>query len=1814
MKCRRVLVTLLVIIFIFQAIPATAVDLNDQTNVGSSTLRVFDLESFINTLPTSKIRYDYVKLATALQGLANRETPQLYFYFLDGDEAKQVGWDMDEHWLAELREEGGYLSNYTVVTVTDFWSLFSTFADCYDGIVLWDENVPATANVASTIAGVEDLLPVRYATGEDDLYTVMLTKGFSTTDVKRNLVGMFTGTGTIPDSTTASTGSAKDDAYIWAKEQYLDEGLTNPLLMTYSIDGSSWVFEDDGTAARSARFVSAALPTEMQPGEIVKVKITVENTGTETWTNGSYYRLGMTTVGTFGFYTDEEGTAGVTSNRDRLAITTDVAQGEQYTFEGYLKAPTTEGAYELGMGMILDGVEWFGRKYFHGITVAASSEEDSAETVVNLANDADIMMVGHFEAGAMTVRVKNTGSSTWSVSDDTDNGFFLRYSYGSTTLYAAPGSETVSGGNSAFVLDMSGAADDVEVTMQMVYRVAGVDTPFGDSYTTQSVDIIAQYDAQVIGVHYPERMDPGEKAEVVVEVMNLGTESWTRSKGYKLGTNYRQLSTLGDTDDNDRLLDRIQIETEIEVKTGDIYRFHFDLHSWILSTAGGTATFCIGSTDVKLQMINDAGCGWLGTSTTITPYFGYEQTDITGVSSINSDSTLGAEFVSCEMPQNMNPGEVVPIKFIIKNTGTNSWAKNSYYRLALKTSNGFGFYTDSAATAGVTGNRDRLYVPADTASGETVTITGYLKAPDAAGDYTITVDMILDGQAWFGAISTHSISVADEATAEETSENSSVILSALKNGDTGLSVWVSNNGSATWEIPETNTDGYFLRYTVNGVHAYASAFRTAADGAKTRFDLTDLPSAGSSDVQVTIQMVKRTTGVDTAFGDTYTYTIEAQNTALWDMAFLSLEIPESVAEGETEEAIVVVRNTGTQTWAETLNGVRLTLDKRVSSYVGTEDDEGKLGNRIRLENGITVEPGDVYLFHFDLHSRQSAEDSTSTDLLGTVAVKLQMLKEKSTSDSAYAWFTETVNISYTAGTYIREFTDEIAVNCDEVEDNGGYNAVIVSAALPNEMTAGEIVKVKFTVKNTGTNAIYCSANTSQGQKVGVTGFKIYTGVDKTSTDSGSFNRLKVKNSIATGQTYTFEGFIEAPTTSGDYTLKLQMVDEASGGVGWFGSTYEKTIAVVGTVDDGLVETPIVSSGIIYENLFNTALPNADYYIANKAFFWDLSPDATIAPIDDRTQPVGSDVATLKAILLAQAQQADAAAENGNGTGIYTVGGFVPWYLKYTSYADPHSSMEPVTAEWTMVEIISTYHGQTDADAFGTVGLSNASIFSHVPLDTSLEQNNDKGEDSTVVYDADTAYIMFFMGDWDGAAWVNGILPIIWEESQTDAAENPNDPIPLAWPINSCLADRIPQMYNMLYSTAGSADYFVTGDNGTGYLNPMFLEGEYVPTGLDNYLDEWVAHNVAANEKFDLDITGFLIEGTLSNSTGSTETVRQAYSQMTPYGVISSNAYDNIVVGDNTTPFPKMYSLTNMRTEEDRQTAANTIAGNIKFDGQFFVYRSVKASRANIRDTLELLEAQNPGIKYEVVDPYTYMELYAQYADSAEANVGAIYEGVQASPTVTIDGVVGTNEWTTADSMLVSATSQEITDHGFIWGSFENTADLSVSYRLKWDSNNLYLLEERTDNYIKNAYTEGATPQYDIDASMLFLDLDGVRDGAKFFTGDFAVHYSFDADNEPVVYLRTGTEAGDKNHTLLADGVVTAVRSITESGYVCEVAIPWSLLTNGTFSYSPSVNNSVGMTLLAIDHDQTTTGGRQIMWHGNGDTQDNWGVLKFVSEE
>ena len=84
------------------------------------------------------------------------------------------------------------------------WSIwFSNSAGEINGAVVYDPKVYATSNVASTVAGVENLLPIRFDPVPDSLYSQLVTGGPKLA-VKVWLVNAdgssrFTGRGTIPD-------------------------------------------------------------------------------------------------------------------------------------------------------------------------------------------------------------------------------------------------------------------------------------------------------------------------------------------------------------------------------------------------------------------------------------------------------------------------------------------------------------------------------------------------------------------------------------------------------------------------------------------------------------------------------------------------------------------------------------------------------------------------------------------------------------------------------------------------------------------------------------------------------------------------------------------------------------------------------------------------------------------------------------------------------------------------------------------------------------------------------------------------------------------------------------------------------------------------------------------------------------------------------------------------------------------------------------------------------------------------------------------------------------------------------------------------------------------------------------------------------------------------------------------------------------------------------------------------------------------------------------------------------------------------------
>ena len=181
----------------------------------------------------TKVEYnDIVRLLSALQGRINKQSKDtgVYVYqFFDG---------FDGVWLDYISEDGKMLDDHTrhnLSSMNDVWAAFGDFIKDA-GLVVWDPNVPATANVAATACSVEGYLPVRYDPSEDSLYTWLRAKGVG---IKLDLCDLFDGKlGTnIDDTDIPSTGSIKCDPYLWALEKYGDR--VNATMLAYILDGST---------------------------------------------------------------------------------------------------------------------------------------------------------------------------------------------------------------------------------------------------------------------------------------------------------------------------------------------------------------------------------------------------------------------------------------------------------------------------------------------------------------------------------------------------------------------------------------------------------------------------------------------------------------------------------------------------------------------------------------------------------------------------------------------------------------------------------------------------------------------------------------------------------------------------------------------------------------------------------------------------------------------------------------------------------------------------------------------------------------------------------------------------------------------------------------------------------------------------------------------------------------------------------------------------------------------------------------------------------------------------------------------------------------------------------------------------------------------------------------------------------------------------------------------------------------------------------------------------------------------------------------
>ncbi|MGC9328111.1 MAG: GxGYxYP domain-containing protein, partial [Candidatus Hinthialibacter sp.] len=231
----------------FTPAPAPAAAADQADSPSPKTLYLFDLNRYLLRHPENKTwQYDVINLVSALQGLVNRQEPQLYIIYVH-ERLSSFQMNVDEFWLRQLRGPGGFLSSYQLVEIETLEELLEQFRTQFVSIVLWDPDLPATGNVALTAAGVENLLPVRYDKSPGSLYN-QIVGGGPELNAQMQLSGKFSGTGYIPDTHEGAptTKTAKTDAYMWAKLKYLDAGVCSPNHLAYFLDPYDWEPREKG--------------------------------------------------------------------------------------------------------------------------------------------------------------------------------------------------------------------------------------------------------------------------------------------------------------------------------------------------------------------------------------------------------------------------------------------------------------------------------------------------------------------------------------------------------------------------------------------------------------------------------------------------------------------------------------------------------------------------------------------------------------------------------------------------------------------------------------------------------------------------------------------------------------------------------------------------------------------------------------------------------------------------------------------------------------------------------------------------------------------------------------------------------------------------------------------------------------------------------------------------------------------------------------------------------------------------------------------------------------------------------------------------------------------------------------------------------------------------------------------------------------------------------------------------------------------------------------------------------------------------------
>lgn len=396
--------------------------------------------------------------------------------------------------------------------------------------------------------------------------------------------------------------------------------------------------------------------------------------------------------------------------------------------------------------------------------------------------------------------------------------------------------------------------------------------------------------------------------------------------------------------------------------------------------------------------------------------------------------------------------------------------------------------------------------------------------------------------------------------------------------------------------------------------------------------------------------------------------------------------------------------------------------------------------------------------------------------------------------------------------------------------------------------------------------------------------------------------------------------------------------------------------------------------------------NVDYIIARHAFAFDLNPNPDIKEIvcDDPDQPAGTDHATMIKIMEARYNRA-----NGE---IGQVLGFPPWWEKYTTYnptgGEPRGRLAPNQIEWLYCQYSTSYNLAMEADAASPCAMSNGSLL-YKYRTTLTEFKNNNAPTTEVTYDASKTYFTLYVGDYDSSAWMKKYVADFWRDG-TSAT------VPLLWCFNPNLSQRIPVVWDYVYSHIGPNDYIAAGE-GAGYTMPNNFSKNEETKAVRDYNEgwaKWIEYNQKYYDLFNIDITGFIIDkNRISND------VFTAYREFSTVGAFHNDSSKRLVSSGDTI-YAYLFNEIIFTDEE----GANSNAEKVDFSNPnmikvfksmksydrsmngFPAYRTICQSPIGIKRLIDAYidyVAVNNEETYEYIDAYTYFDFVSKYATVTE---------------------------------------------------------------------------------------------------------------------------------------------------------------------------------------------------------------------------------------